>query len=77
MSKPLDLNLLRLFAEVHRLGSVSRAAEALGMTQPAATKMMHELSFEIYTSTAHQNRLYADVCASAPSTSELASKRAS
>jgi DNA-binding transcriptional LysR family regulator len=33
----LDLNLLRLFDAVHRLRSVSRAADALGLTQPAAS----------------------------------------
>lgn len=35
--KDLDLNLLRLFAEVYRAGSVSRAAERLGLTQPAVS----------------------------------------
>ncbi|GAA4332545.1 LysR family transcriptional regulator [Variovorax defluvii] len=33
----LDLNLLRLFDAVYRARSVSRAAEALGLTQPAAS----------------------------------------
>ena len=33
----LDLNLLRLFDTVFRARSVSRAAEALGITQPAAS----------------------------------------
>jgi len=33
----LDLNLLRLFDAVFRARSVSRAAEALGLTQPAAS----------------------------------------
>lgn len=33
----LDLNLLRLFDATYRLGSVSRAAEAVGLTQPAAS----------------------------------------
>mgnify|MGYP006193973493 CR=1 FL=1 len=35
--KDLDLNLLRLFNEVYRAGSVSRAAEHLGLTQPAVS----------------------------------------
>lgn len=47
MSKTLDLNLLRLFAEVHRLGSVSRAAEALGMTQPAASQGLARLRHQL------------------------------
>lgn len=47
MSKPLDLNLLRLFSEVHRLGSVSRAAEALGLTQPAASQGLARLRVQL------------------------------
>jgi DNA-binding transcriptional LysR family regulator len=35
--KDIDLNLLRLFAEVYRAGSVSRAADRLGLTQPAVS----------------------------------------
>ncbi len=35
--KDIDLNLLRLFGAVHRLRSVSRAAESLDLTQPAAS----------------------------------------
>ena len=33
----IDLNLLRLFDAVYRARSVSRGAEALGLTQPAAS----------------------------------------
>ncbi|MFS2167711.1 LysR family transcriptional regulator, partial [Variovorax sp. Varisp62] len=33
----VDLNLLRLFDAVYRTRNVSRAAEALGLTQPAAS----------------------------------------
>ena len=33
----IDLNLLRLFDAVYRARSVSRAAEALDITQPAAS----------------------------------------
>lgn len=33
----IDLNLLRLFDAVYRAGSVSRAADELGITQPAAS----------------------------------------
>jgi DNA-binding transcriptional LysR family regulator len=35
--KDIDLNLLRLFNEVYSAGSVSRAAERLGLTQPAVS----------------------------------------
>ena len=35
--KDIDLNLLRLFSEVYAAGSVSRAAEQLGLTQPAVS----------------------------------------
>lgn len=33
----LDLNLLRLFAAVHRFGSVTQAAQVLGVAQPVAS----------------------------------------
>src|SRR5690349_9451949 len=33
----IDLNLLRLFDAIYRLRNVSRAAEAVGLTQPAAS----------------------------------------
>jgi len=39
----LDLNLLRLFDAVYRARSVSRAAEQLGMTQPAASQGLTRL----------------------------------
>ena len=39
----IDLNLLRLFDAVHRCGSVSRAAEQLGLTQPAASQGLTRL----------------------------------
>jgi DNA-binding transcriptional LysR family regulator len=39
----IDLNLLRLFDAVHAQGSVSRAAEQLGMTQPAASQGLTRL----------------------------------
>jgi len=34
----IDLNLLRLFDAVYRARNVSRAAEMLGLTQPAASQ---------------------------------------
>ncbi len=39
----IDLNLLRLFDAVHRQRSVSRAAEQLGLTQPAASQGLTRL----------------------------------
>lgn len=39
----IDLNLLRLFDAIHRAGSVSRAADALGLTQPAASQGLSRL----------------------------------
>lgn len=42
-SNPLDMNLLRLFEAVYRLGSVSRAADALGLSQPAASQGLTRL----------------------------------
>ncbi|WP_425408203.1 LysR family transcriptional regulator [Hyphococcus sp.] len=39
----LDLNLLRVFDAVIRLGSVSRAAEELGMTQPSTSGQISKL----------------------------------
>lgn len=39
----IDLNLLRLFAAIHRAGSVSRAAEHVGITQPAASQGLGRL----------------------------------
>lgn len=41
--KDLDLNLLRLFDEVYRCGSVSAAAERLDITQPAASQGLARL----------------------------------
>ena len=41
--KDIDLNLLRLFDAVFRLGSVSRAAEALDLSQPAASQGLTRL----------------------------------
>lgn len=39
----MDMNLLRLFDAVYRLGSVSLAAEALGLSQPAASQGLTRL----------------------------------
>lgn len=41
--KDLDLNLLRLFDAVYRTGNVSRAAEVLDLTQPAASQGLSRL----------------------------------
>ncbi|RYY81048.1 MAG: LysR family transcriptional regulator, partial [Comamonadaceae bacterium] len=41
--KDLDLNLLRLFDAVYRCASVSRAAEQLDLTQPAASQGLTRL----------------------------------
>ncbi len=41
--RPLDLNLLSAFAAVSRLGSVSRAAEALGVPQPTLSNALRRL----------------------------------
>lgn len=43
----LDLNLLRLLEAVHRLGSVSRAALELGITQPAASQGLTRLRLKL------------------------------
>lgn len=42
-NKQLDMNLLRLFEAVYRLGSVSRAADAVGLSQPAASQGLTRL----------------------------------
>lgn len=39
----LDLNLLRVLVELHRARSVSRAAEALGLSQPATSLALQRL----------------------------------
>lgn len=41
--KDIDLNLLRLFDAVYRTGNVSRAAELLDLTQPAASQGLTRL----------------------------------
>jgi DNA-binding transcriptional LysR family regulator len=41
--KDVDLNLLRLFDAVYRTGNVSRAAELLDLTQPAASQGLSRL----------------------------------
>ncbi|MGR3758542.1 pca operon transcription factor PcaQ [Roseobacteraceae bacterium NS-SX3] len=43
LSEQLKLRHLEVFVEVARRMSVTRAAEALGMTQPAATRALREL----------------------------------
>jgi len=40
---PIDMNLLRLFEAIYRLGSVSRAADAVGLSQPAASQGLARL----------------------------------
>ena len=42
-AKDLDLNLLRLFEAIYRLGSVSRGADAVGLSQPAASQALARL----------------------------------
>jgi DNA-binding transcriptional LysR family regulator len=39
----IDLNLLRLFDTVYRTGNISRAAEQLGMSQPATSQALTRL----------------------------------
>jgi DNA-binding transcriptional LysR family regulator len=43
----IDLNLLRLFDSVYRLRSVSRAAEALGLSQPTASQGLTRLRLQV------------------------------
>ncbi|MBP6898688.1 MAG: LysR family transcriptional regulator [Burkholderiaceae bacterium] len=45
---PLDLNLLRLFDALYRTRSVSRAAEALGLSQPAASQGLTRLRLRLH-----------------------------
>lgn len=44
---PLDLNLLRLFDAVYRSRSVTRAAAALGLSQPAASQGLTRLRLQL------------------------------
>jgi DNA-binding transcriptional LysR family regulator len=80
--KDIDLNLLRLFDAVYRTRSVSRAAQSLGLTQPAASQGLTRLRLLIQDPlftrapggvqpTAKADRLSAAV-ASALTTLELA-----
>ena len=43
----MKLEWIRCFHEVARTGSISKAAQNLFITQPAATKMMHSLESEV------------------------------
>jgi DNA-binding transcriptional LysR family regulator len=43
MHKPVDLNLLQTFHAVHATGSVSRAAERLGVSQPTVSHALQRL----------------------------------
>lgn len=45
--RDLDLNLLRLFEAVYVTGSISQAAEQLGVTQPAASNALRRLRDQI------------------------------
>lgn len=44
---PLNFNRLRLFVAVVEYGSVTRAAEAISISQPAVTKAVHELERDL------------------------------
>jgi DNA-binding transcriptional LysR family regulator len=46
--RDIDLNLLRLFDVVYRLRSVSRAAEALQLSQPAASQGLARLRMQVH-----------------------------
>lgn len=41
--RDFDLNLLHVFQAVHAAGNVSRAAEALGLSQPAVSHALTRL----------------------------------
>ena len=43
----MKLEWIRCFYEIARTGSISKAAQNLFITQPAATKMMHALESEL------------------------------
>jgi DNA-binding transcriptional LysR family regulator len=45
--RDLDLNLLHVFAAVHGAGSVSRAAETLGLSQPAVSHALQRLRLQL------------------------------
>lgn len=46
--RDLDLNLLRLFDAVYRLGNVSRAASSLNLSQPAASQGLTRLRRQLH-----------------------------
>lgn len=50
----MKLEWIRCFNEVAQTGSISRAAQNLFITQPAATKMMHSLETELQESLLHR-----------------------
>ena len=43
----MELGQVEVFVEAHRRGSISRAAEALGLTQPTCTARLHGLEREL------------------------------
>ncbi len=59
----MDIDGLRTFLAVHRLGSFTRAADALGRTQPAISRRMQlleqDLGVPLFERTAAGNRLSA------------------
>lgn len=50
----MKLEWIRCFGEVAQTGSISRAAQNLFITQPAATKMMHSLETELGETLLHR-----------------------
>ena len=46
--RDFDLNLLHVFQAVHRAGNVSRAAEALGLSQPAVSHALTRLRLALH-----------------------------
>ena len=69
----IDLNLLRLFDAVYRARSVSRAAELLGLTQPAASQGLTRLRALLQRPAVHARA--AAACKPTPRADRLADRR--
>ena len=56
IERPLDIGWLRIFESVGRLGSLTRAAHELGLTQPAVTYQIKRVEEQLGVTLLHRSQ---------------------